>query len=357
MDEIREDKVSSGESQNKSPISRFNRWLRSFNNRHGDAVQKREQISQPITGIANTLEEGLRNKENPIRSPEVKGVSAILDTNEKVPVGFFEAIKEKNPDGYIVGVGVGNVFSLLNCFQEENTPKGMVLVDVNPKVVVVGKLLVDSLKHSETPSDFSNSFFRLPTDKLQEHIREIIEREENADLKQRLENVPQKDWEKVIGDIQGWASMDEEYARSLLEKGNYEGVVTILSKFNVLREMARLDNIAVIYSDFTNPALIDSVRDLPGFKGSRNIIYMSNIVDHILRIRGHQAEDVSKMDSLRAYEKSSKKSIFVDTLQHSLHYFLRARYTMPTYSEQDFEFVSHRDRNKIPDGLIFPDEK
>lgn len=77
------------------------------------------------------------------------------------------------------------------------------------------------------------------------------------------------------------------------------GMTTMVNKFDVLKEMARSDNIAVIYSDFTNPDLITSIRDLPGFQGSRNIIYMSNIADHIARAKDVNFIDVwNKMESL-----------------------------------------------------------
>ncbi|MEK7517370.1 MAG: hypothetical protein AAB583_02380 [Patescibacteria group bacterium] len=309
----------------------------------------------PAINIAGILDEKLREKESSITPPESKarGVLALLDTNEKVPVGFFETIQEKNPDGYIVGVGVGNVFSLLNCFQERNPPRGMVLVDIDPRVVTIGKILVDSLKQAETPSDFVNDFFGLPKDKLEARIRETISKEKNVVLRQRLEKIPSQEWERTIKAVQGWSFLTPDFKSGVQEKESYDGAMTMINKFDVFREMARSNNIAVICSDFTNLDLIVSIQDLPGFRESRNIIYMSNIVDHIARPQGVKFIDVwNKMESLVAYGRESHKSIFIDTLQN-LNYFLRVGYTMPMYEEEDVEFRDVKDRSNAPEGLIF----
>lgn len=130
-------------------------------------------------------------------------------------------------------------------------------------------------------------------------------------------------------------------------------MTTMVNKFDVLKDMARSNNIAVVYSDFTNPDLIASIRDLPGFQGSTNVIYMSNIVNHIARAKDVNFIDVwNKMGSLVAYGGRHSRSLFIDTLQN-LNYFLRVRYTMPMYNEEDLVFRDDRDRNKTPEGLIF----
>lgn len=207
MSDIKGDKSYVEESQIRSPISRFNRWLKNFGRRQEEVAANQEQIVGPITNIAGLLDEKLREKESEITPPEVKsrGVLAILDTNEKTTVGFYETIREENPNGYVVGVGTGNIFSLLNCFKEDNPPKGMVLVDTDPRVVTVGRMIVDSLRQAETSSDFIDNFFRLPKEKLEERIKEIISKEKNAVLRQRLEKVPPKEWERVIKIIQDWS--------------------------------------------------------------------------------------------------------------------------------------------------------
>lgn len=361
MSDIKEDKTPLAEAQIKSPISRFNRWLKSFGKRETATSTSQEQIAvPPPINIAGILDEKLREKEGLI-PPEVKarGVLAILDTNEKRTPGLFEAIKEKNPNGYIIGVGVGNVFSLLNCFQEENPPKGMVLVDFDPRVVIVGKIILGSLNQAETPSDFINNFFRLPKDTFQARIKGIILGESNVVLRQRLEKIPPEEWERVIKGIQEWSFVDPYFKSWVSQDDQYNSIFTMLNKFDVLRQMARSNNISVTFSNFTNPDLIASIVELPGFRESRNIIYISNIVDHITRTLGFKFEDVSKMESLKAYENPSTKSIFIDTLQN-LNYFLRARFTMPTYSQEDFVPKSLSEINekpKEPEGLIFVDEK
>lgn len=113
------------------------------------------------------------------------------------------------------------------------------------------------------------------------------------------------------------------------------------------------DNIAIAYADFTDPAFIDTVRELPGFQESSNIIYFSNITDHITQ-RGYQMENIAVINNLRAYERAAKPAVFVDTLGYGLNYYLRARQSVPTFTHNDFKYRESWEGKK-PEGLLFAD--
>lgn len=298
---------------------------------------------------------------------ENKGVAAIIGTNETVIDGFFEAVRAKRPDGYIVGVGAGNVFSLLHCFSEEASPKGIVLADVDPRVIAIGKMVVAVLKESETAQDFRNKFFKLSDNEFQAKLKEVISSEENAILQQRLEKITPEEWSKIAEGIRRDAWNTDYYETSWERQPFREGVnidvaTAMLDKFEWLKHLAVVGNMAIVYADFTNPALIEAVKGLPDFQDSRNVIYLSNIADHITN-RGSRPENVAVMGSLRAYEDSTKGVVFIDTLQ-KIDYFLRVRSSLPAYLVADLRvdpltLLGHsvgKRSGREYFGLLFADE-
>ncbi|MEK7092544.1 MAG: hypothetical protein AAB907_02885, partial [Patescibacteria group bacterium] len=96
---------------------------------------------QRTKNIAEVLAQELGKIKQPPEMKRTAGQAAILGTNETASTEFFESVRLKDPDGYIIGVGVGNALSLLQSFPEGVVPRGMVLVDIDPKVVAVGKAL------------------------------------------------------------------------------------------------------------------------------------------------------------------------------------------------------------------------
>lgn len=310
--------------------------------------------------IANILVEKLQGKN--ITPPEFKsiGVAAFGGTNEAAPKSFFEAVQAKNPDGYLIGIGAGNVLTMLHCFPDSVVPKGVVLADIDPKVVTAGKLMVKKLNQSETAEDFDKQFVRLSKDQFFTEISSLIEQEDNTVLKQRLSLIPKEEWDLFWGNNAGAYESYRAGWKPYEHQGSPLNVSSgIRNKFPVLKQLAETNNIAVFFADFTNPALIEPITQLPDFRDSTNIIYLSNIADHISH-RGSQIENLSSMQSLTAYQKASKSTIFIDSLQ-TLLYYLRARHSLPQYSPSDLSYNTYM-ANEIeaksgwvPPDLIFAD--
>ena len=374
MSDIKPDSMRPGSLPHGGGISsRFNEWLRRFGR------QSESQLSPKIrpTHIATFLAERLKNIEG-ITPPEygekqgfmLAAVSATIGTNEKVVDGFLEAVQAKLSDGYIVGVGAGNIFSLLHCFPEGELPKGIVSTDIDPRVVAVGKLFTNALKESETSEDLIRTFFTLSDDQFQERMKGVIDTEENSVLRQRLQEVSQKEWEDISRSIRekdaqqavkfGTRWQEDPFRDGIGLFSNVDVVTAMLEKFSQLKTLAMEGNIAIVYADFTNPTFIAAIQKLPEFQSSKNIIYFSNIADHITR-RGRNFENIFAMETLRAYEEDSVPPIFIDTLG-SLAYRLRARNSLPRYRAEEFEMLtvpwgSQKEIEAIEARLIFADEK
>ena len=74
---------------------------------------------------------------------DTHALSAILQTNERADEQTFSAVRESNqsPNGYIIGVGVGNIFTMLELFADPVQTKGIVAVEADPSVVLYGRIL------------------------------------------------------------------------------------------------------------------------------------------------------------------------------------------------------------------------
>lgn len=320
-------------------------------------VDAEETIVLPsrVTGIATRFSQELRQRKLTIPEVKAEGVSAIIGTNEAVGAGFFEAVQARNPDGYLVGVGAGNAFTMLHCFQDGVIPAGVVLSDLDPMAVAIGKLLVNGLKEAESANDLQSKFFNIPEDKFKTSVQQLISEESDPILKAEWQKVDPEVWQKA------WKQLGErEYftwvqTRAYKNEGqNIDVVGAILNKFTTLKQLATEDNIAVEYADFTDPEFINSVLELPKFDEVTNIVYISNIVDHITH-RGTNLSNLKYIRQLKAYGHQDKKPIYIDTLGQRLNYYLRARKSLADFTNEDFIYRGIQPRSKKPEDLLFPD--
>lgn len=322
-------------------------------------TNKEESEKMPTTkrslNISHTLQEGLTRLEMDVPEIETRGVPAIIGTNETVGRSFFEAIQAKHPDGYLVGVGSGSAYSMLHVFEDGVTPKGMILVDIDPKVVAIGRLLIQNLNDSNTAADFRRNFFGMPEEVFNQQLQKMIVAERNLALRRRWEATNADTWHKVWTDLSKREALEWEDIRAYEYEGqNIDVVGAILAKFDILKQLANEDNVTTVYADFTSPEFIEAVRSLPGFDSVTNVIYFSNVVDHITQ-RGTQMRNVTVMNLLKAYENPAHQAIYIDTLGQGLNYFLRARNSLAEFTEDDFRYRGIQPRSQKPEGLLFTD--
>lgn len=324
----------------------------SLQEKHKDEPQEAPLPKREV-GVAKMLFDELKTKKLTI--PEISsGVAAIISTNEGVGDGFFEAVQAKNPDGYIVGVGAGNAFTMLHCFQEGVIPAGIILSDINPGVVAAGKLLIKKLKEATDSTDLQKKFFGMSRSEFNSLVERLIWVEEEDDvLKAEWQKMTPDTWQEVYELLSKKEYLSWKDIRAYEYEGqNIDVVGAMLDKFAVLKQLATEDNVAIAYADFTDPSFIEAVKALPNFNSLRNIIYYSNITDHITH-RGTRMKNLKAIENLFPYEAVRPYPVFIDTLGSGLNYFLRATHIVPTYSAADFAYRGIQPRDKKPEGLLF----
>ncbi len=280
------------------------------------------------TGIANLLQSKLKEPDMTIPEIKTRGVSAIIGTNETVGFEFFESVQAENPDGYIVGVGAGDVFSMIHCFPDGIVPKAFISADIDPKAVAVGKLLTKNLKATNSAETLNKEFFGMPETKFQSDIVELINEEEDSRLKDALQKVTPDIWQRVWTELgkREAISWNQNRSYDYYEGQNIDVVGAILDKFLVLKQLADEDNMAFVYGDFTNTGFVREVTSLPDFEESTNLIYFSNIADHITQ-RGYSLKNIKNLELLDPlYPKDSLYMLVAD------HLFLRAEGRMKNAS-------------------------
>ncbi len=241
------------------------------------------------TGIGELFLATLKQKGLIIESEEFKAIGqpAMESTNETGDPTLFEKLRnhEQSLNGYLIGIGAANIFSMLEAFPEGTVPKGIILFDLDPKVVKFGQDLIEGLKESPDNLPFS------------------LDRWEQ-----------QRDVFYTIGQAQPKVAI-HKYA-------------------HVLHQLAKEGNLIMVRADFTNPQIGTELANLPGLKESNNLIYLSNIADHINRRNYTKLPDFSPLQQLSP--ESPHKNYYVDTLTFPLSYHLRVGTSIPQFNYGDF---------------------
>lgn len=216
---------------------------------------------------------------------------ALLVTTDRMGEGFITKIRSLYPDGYLVGVGAGGIFSLLECYPQEVEPKGIVLSDINPHVVVAARVMVTELKKASSPDDFYKNFFEQSKSDYQKKVDVIFD--EEPVLKAGV-----TDWKGLAG-----TPMD-----AVTSLDGYPNIPSIIKgKYELLRRLALSGKIVSIYGDFKDPAFIDSVVGLPDFTRVTNIIYLTNMPDY----SGIRGEGLKGFENLRKLDNPEKPPIWI----------------------------------------------
>lgn len=192
------------------------------------------------------------------------GYPAILNATDKLSPQLAEAIKKRvRPDGYIVGIGTGGTFAMLEFFPEDSPPKGIIMADINPYVVAAGRVLVDALRSVQTSSDME-AFFRMGTVRYLATMEKVVARD-------RVLKGAMKD--KFHGSKYNFPQF-----RGIDSGSDINVPQLIIRNFKLLRDLARGGRMVSVYSDFFNVDLVEAVMVLPEFSDSTNVIYLTNAI-------------------------------------------------------------------------------
>lgn len=232
-----------------------------------------------------------------IEEPKIErfGVSASEGrTNEIGSPVLFEEIKNQKeaPNGYLVGVGAANIFSMLEAFPKGTEPKAILLFDIDQEVVEHGRQIIEELKSSD-------SYPEKNLGKLGDYRNEVLNNYFNMDPRVAV----------------------EKYA-------------------SLLHRLAKEGNLVITKADFTDQKLMEEISRLPEWKSSNNIVYLSNIADHLQRYNESKdwnfdfIPDFSFLNTLTP--EAPHKNYYIDTLQRSLSYNLRVGTKPPVFVPEDF---------------------
>lgn len=268
---------------------------------------------------------------------ESGGASGLLATNEDLPDSVIDQVRQTNPDGYIFGAGFGNILGMSLLFPRDRLPRAILAVDILPEVVTTGRVFTRLLEQSRDFLTLRQSLGN--TDSLRQAYDSVIAGEENVPIRQRLQSVT---FESMMDELT--KIMQREYLPQtgfrqsvpLSDQQRLNVVAVVRDNFDVLHQLAIEGNIGVAYADMTNSAVLQVVRNMPEFPQSSNIIYMSNVIDH-LTSRGTDLSHINDMNILNVLENDGK-NWFVDTTQNSLDYQLRDSHNVPQYQSEDLEY-------------------
>ncbi|MBI2018153.1 hypothetical protein HYS96_00425 [Candidatus Daviesbacteria bacterium] len=215
------------------------------------ADQSAEQEYPKQSGIAEFIDEEIARKGLKPPEFESQGASGFTSTNERIDPRTLETVmlSDLPPNGYLIGVGVSNIFSLLDTFPKDSPPKGIVLVNTDPEAVKNARNFVEVVKSgsSVTFDSYGRSVGMIARLYSGEKIS--------------------KYYECAYGN--GERQVDTEL---------------VMDKYHdMLVKLAQEGNIAVVQQDFLDPALLEIISRLPGLKDSNNVIYLSNIADWLWR--------------------------------------------------------------------------
>ncbi len=260
------------------------------------------------------------------------GAPGFMTTNEDLTLDTIDQVIENAPDGYIFGGGFGNILSMSFLFRRDSEPKALLSVDVLPEVVVGGRIFTSILANAENSKALFASLKN--KEEFKKHFAAVVAEEESPLVQKRLKAV---DIEKLHKQMTQFFMLQEYESVSGIRQEAFGGgkkvnlIAAIKAKFDVLQRLAKEGNIGTALADITNPHVLQAVREMPDFQDSSNLIYMSNIIDHLID-RGRDLSRINDLGVLRSL--GEEKNWFIHTTQNQHNYSLQASRSVPQYSPE-----------------------
>lgn len=227
--------------------------------------------------------------------------AALLTSTDRLSESTVTEARMTSPDGYLIGIGAGGIFGLLDFFPEDNAPLGIVMIDIDPHVVAVGRALIDRLKTAQEPTDIQ-AFLNLDGESYSPLRTKVLKRDPVLR-------------EMTIG---RWHTSAKKSPNSNPFCDYRDGISPakqIVKHFDLLRELAKRGRIVAINSDFLYPELAQAISTLPGYSDSRNVIYLTNALklaigsrNQILGLDKIDQSDVRQLFSALAFYGEGSES-------------------------------------------------
>lgn len=217
-------------------------------------------------------------------------------------------------------------------FKLDKSPKGVVIVDVDKDVTALSKALINVLKQTKNSTEFYNLFYIDPITKAKDFLKDDPEALATfEEMSFNKENALRSQIERSRGN----------YQRRLSEKG-YPSIDNILtSTYDQWKILATEGKVAIIHGSLTDKEVINTIINLPEYNNSTNIIYLSNIIDHLVSKISWESADsglLLYLQALSRYNPKEQPAIFLDTLRN-FNYWLRASEGVPDICAADLKFL------------------
>lgn len=318
------------------------------------AVPEAEQPSEIVPEEMN-LTGFIENRmcERTVRIPYLRaaGLEAAFITQERGEATLFHEIRDGDnpPNGYLVGVGFGAAFFSLELFP--TAPKGIVLADMDPRVVIFGRAAIEAVKRHATRKEFVQNFLDYHLEEMSELMREVREQLFANDSRVNKYEINDTNLHLIAEEVRRGSNtlsmlfdedefIREEAQRSLREFPKNEAQLDHIGfmfarHYDKLRQLALDGKFTIVHGDMVNLNFLQILSELPGFTGARNVIYLSNIADHVTG-RGRDLRGVNKMNQVQLLFNSEPDSLQVQSFEKHI-YMLEISRGFRSFTEADFD--------------------
>ena len=192
----------------------------------------------PEKFISPSLESRLPSAISP-REMDSPCVPAVALTNEKYDSNFYEKLRGtfKEP-GIIYGAGVGNIFTMLECFTPDAPPRGLVTVDVNPAVIIAAKIFVRGFKRYDNWKDFAINVLFARDEERKKMIDEVINSEKDQNKKRATNDAAVKRLNEAWDDIFDFNTFSGKPTYDIIESPSDFRYETMDDKYVPILEIA-----------------------------------------------------------------------------------------------------------------------
>lgn len=214
------------------------------------------------------------------------GTIGILETNELFMKENLHL--SSKPDGYIICVGNGAIWLMLDLFQNGTQPKGIISLDRDASVILSGKVLLELAKQEITSDKAVEYFYGGKIDDMVAIAKNIIQNEENDAIKQALMDTISTG--QFIRDLEVLHQL--EINPTVPDVRRRKSISSAISKhWPTIIRLAKEGKIHFLHSDISNEATLRFITaNLPDIPLFQNILYISNVVDKRYKNALHEWE-------------------------------------------------------------------
>lgn len=211
---------------------------------------------------------------------------ALLMTNEIVSPGqLVEWGNQHKPDGYIVAVGCGMSLLLPSLFSADRPPRGVLLVDLDDRVVAMAHAFVAALQQTQSYEEFHQRFLASPFDLAPGFVSS-----EHAEIIQRIEPY---DRQLLLSGINRLRRIGSQEVNQFGQPNLFRALARVYPQW---KHLADGGNIGIHQGSMLSAAPVQQqdfasrVRQLwSDYDQRSNVVYLSNILDH------HMADEIGRL--------------------------------------------------------------